>query len=742
VKKLRLLFVLMGLGLLAMSPRAFGMMMAVAADVDELQPRPTSRRAGRNSIMVDMHGRQLGVLRSPDNRILVEEDEIARVMKRAVVAIEDKRFYDHAGVDLRGVGRAFVQDVLQRKAVQGGSTIPQQLIKNRLRAQNERTVFQKVRESALAYHLSRKWSKEKVLTEYLNSIYFGNGAYGIESAARTYFGREPHHKGCGESEKRPCAAELKVEEAAMLAGIIASPSAYDPVSRPAAAVARRNLVMQRMMEQGFIGRYQYEDLSTLAGPGDVEPPREDARTSAVPYFTTWVKQQVVDQFGPRAAFTGGLKIRTTIDLEMQRAAEETVNRWLGNPDGPTASLVAIDNDSGEVRAMVGGRDYNESPFNLATQGQRQPGSAFKPFTLATALKEGIGPGSVWSSQKLDLSSKEYGCDFQVNNYEDAYAGSRTLASATTFSDNAVYAQVGLRVGLKDIAKTAQRMGIRTPISRNCAMTLGGLKEGVTPLDMAHAYETFATGGLKVTGSMGSEDGPVGIREVCRMGKDTTECAGDPDENKRRRERVLTQGVADQVRSILSTVVTSGTAVRARLDQFAAGKTGTTENYGDAWFVGFTDEMTVAVWVGYPDKLTPMTTEYAGQPVAGGTYPADIWRDFMVAATALLEERAERNGKDDDEAEAEVSTTPLPAGTPTTPGSPGPAQEEAPAPDGGGDPRPEQPEQPRVEAAPPPRQQQPQQPATPPPTGGGGSGGGGSGGGTGGSGSGGVAPPSG
>jgi penicillin-binding protein 1A len=710
------------------------MMMAVAADLDELEVAADIRKGTRNSVMVDVHGKQLGILRSPDNRIIVGEKQIARVMKNAVIAIEDKRFYDHEGVDLRGVARAFVQDVLQRKAVQGASTIPQQLVKNRLQAQADRTVFQKVRESALAYHLSRKWDKEKILEEYLNSIYFGNGAYGIESAARTYFGREPDHVGCGEEKDRPCASELKPEEAALLAGIIASPSAYDPVSHPAAAKARRDLVLRRMMEQQFLSPMQFNDLVSLAGPADVQPPREDARTSAVPYFTTWVKQQVVDRYGARDAFSGGLKIRTTIDLEMQEAAEATVNRWLGNPAGPTAALVAIDNESGEVRAMVGGRSYNDSPFNLATQGQRQPGSSFKPFTLATALKEGISSGSTWSSKKLSIHSKQYGCDFEVNNYEDAYSGITTLAGATTFSDNAVYAQVGLKVGLKDIARTARRMGIRTPISKNCSMTLGGLKEGVTPLDMAHAYQTIATGGNLVTGSLGPEGGPVGIREVCKMGS-KGRCKGDIDENKKEVERVLPQGVADQTKSLLSTVVTSGTAVRARLNQFAAGKTGTTENYGDAWFVGFTDKLTVAVWVGYPDKLIPMTTEYGGQPVAGGTFPADIWRDFMVAATALIDQRKldEGGGDEEDPTATTVTPAPAPAGTPaTTPEATAPAEGEDPAPNGG-DPRPEQPAEPDVQATPPAEEPTPQQDPEPQS----GAGGGGSE-----NGSGGVAPPSG
>src|SRR3712207_6307389 len=198
---------------------------------------------------------------------------------------------------------------------------------------------------------------------------------------------------------------------------------------------------------------------------------------------------------------------------MQEEAEAIVSRWLGNPAGPTAALVAVDNETGEVRAMVGGRDYDESPFNLATQGQRQPGSAFKPFVLATALRAGIGPGSTWSSRKQQIRSKAYGCDFEVNNYEDTYAGVTTLANATTFSDNAVYAQVGLRVGLKKVAGTARRMGIRTPVSRNCAMTLGGLREGVTPLDMAHAYQTFATGGRFVTGPPRARRAPPRLQEI-------------------------------------------------------------------------------------------------------------------------------------------------------------------------------------------------------------------------------------
>ena len=682
VKKLRLALLLGGLSLLALVSTLFGMMMALAADIPALEGREEFDRA-QNTTLVDVHGRSLGILSGPENRILIRSTQISPAMKHAVIAIEDRRFYDHQGVDMRAVARALVQDVIQRRAAQGGSTIAQQFVKNALKAQSDRTVFQKVREAAMAFHLSRKWSKEKILTEYLNAIYFGNGAYGIESAARTYFGKEPGHVGCGTSE-RPCAAELRPLEAALLAGIIASPSAYDPISNRAAALDRRGLVLQKMLEQGYITPEELEEAETDPGPANIEPPQVEEEDKRLAYFTSWIKQQVVDREGARRAFSGGLRVRTTLDLELQNAAEAAIDKWLPNPDGPTAALVAIDNDSGEVRAMIGGRDYNESPFNLATQGQRQPGSAFKPFILATALEQGISPGSTWSSRKKLLHSKALGCDFEVNNYEDAYAGVTTLASATTFSDNAVYAELGLKVGVGKIAKTAQQMGIRTPISKNCAMTLGGLREGVTPLDMAHAYQTFATGGKFVTGSLGPDRGPVGIKEIGRK-----EADGDVDvlrENEKKSERVLPANVAETSRQILSTVVTSGTAVNARLTEFAAGKTGTTENYGDAWFVGFTDRMTVAVWVGYPDKLQPMTTEYRGQPVAGGTYPAEIWRDFMVAVREAYETREnERREKEGLPPLTSTTTAPVPT-TPTSPEAEA-AQEETPTPSGG-DPRPE------------------------------------------------------
>ncbi|HEV2775659.1 MAG TPA: transglycosylase domain-containing protein, partial [Solirubrobacteraceae bacterium] len=639
LKRLRLAFILFGLSLLALVSTAFGMMMAVASDLPQLE-NTTAFRSAQNSVLVDVRGDYLATL-ADQGRIIVPSDDIALNMQHAIIAIEDERFYENDGVDLRGIGRALVQDIASGRAAQGGSTITQQFVKNATQAQSRRTVLEKIREAALAYHLTRKWSKRKILTEYLNSIYFGNGAYGIESAARTYFGATSEHFGCGRPEHR-CASELLPHEAALLAGMVASPSGYDPVVHREAAKRRRNIVLAKMHEQGYITRSEYEGSIRAQLPSNesIRPPQAQAASKSAAYFASWVRQQVIDRFGPREALLGGLRVQTTLDLGMQRRAEDAVARWLGNPpSGPQAALVAISNSTGEVRAMVGGHDYNRAPFNLATQGQRQPGSAFKPFVLATALRQGISPGSTWTSAKQVIQIPNSSERFTVNNYENAYSGVSTLARATTFSDNAVYAQVGIKAGTKRIARTAERMGIRTPVSSNYAITLGGLRQGVTPLDMAHAYQTFATGGLLVSGSLGApKRGPVGIRKVSL--RDNRERV--LRRNRPKRTRVISKDVAATTTGLLESVVKVGTAKAANLGKVRVwGKTGTTENYGDAWFVGGTDKFTVAVWVGYPGGLRPMHSEYRGEPVAGGTFPAHIWHDFMSAVLQGEQERVKR-----------------------------------------------------------------------------------------------------
>ena len=641
LKRLRFILILFAVLLLGLISFVFGMFMAVASTLPSLDNRAEFHNA-RNSVLLDDQGRPLGVL-SRQNQILVTPGQIPRVVKEAVISIEDKRFETNSGVDIRGIARAFYQDVVRKGAIQGASTIEQQFVKNALQAQAHRTIFEKLREAALAYQLAHKWSKEKILTEYLNTIYFGNGAYGIESAARTYFGSDVNHLGCGTPGHKLCVEELQPWEAALLAGVIQSPTGYDPVTKPMAARERRNVVLDQMYRQGYLRRADFQESvrQALPAPPDVQPPHQSLVEGIdAGYFVSWVSQQIIERYGATRSFDGGLQIKTTLDLDLQRSAEQAVSGYLPGPEGPTAALVAIENSTGEVRAMVGGRSYNETPFNLATEGERQPGSSFKAFDLAAALEDGISPESTWSSRlKIFNVSGAKGTEkFVVHNDEGAYTGTDTLTGATAFSDNSIYAEVGLKVGTKRIAHLAHEMGITTPISTNPAMTIGGLNVGVTPLDMAHAYETIAHGGQRIGGTLASGLQPTGLQEVSAGGQ-TLQDGHHHDVNRVLAKRVLPPGVASTETSMLETVLQYGTAKSAAIGQFAAGKTGTTSNFGDAWFVGWDSKYTVAVWVGYPNKLIPMTTDFGGQPVFGGTYPALIWHDFMLAAMHVEQARA-------------------------------------------------------------------------------------------------------
>ena len=672
LKKLRLALVITGLSVLAVISTVFGMLMAVASDLPSLENRAQYQRAQNSVLYADNFGcgkdlaedadcRQIAKLTGNQNRILVGEGEISPNVKNAVIAIEDRRFYGHKGVDYAGIARALVQDVLKRRAAQGGSTITQQFVKNALDAQGDRSVFQKLREAALAYHLERQWPKEKILTQYLNTVYFGNGAYGIEAAVRTYFGDgdEPEERAGADDagvsytppvvqeEQDPDAREavnVAPHEAALLAGMIASPSMYDPVTNPEAARARRNLVLQRMLEMKTISQAQYETAirQSLPAEDDVDPPNTESQQ---PYFTTWMTEHLLRIYPPGKVFAGGLKVRTTIDPELQQAAESAIVGRLSGV-GPDAALVAIKNKTGEVRAMVGGSDYNARPFNLATNGHRQPGSAFKPFILARALADGVDPNSTWSSQPKSLYSKNgrgQKVRFDVSNYEDSYLGAASLWSATATSDNSVFAELGMKVKPRRVAALAQEMGIRTKLSTNPAMLLGGLKEGVTPLEMAYAYSTIANDGIRVSGSLAPDrTGPVAIESV-------EQGDGSVRQNEPVPKRVLPAKVAQVEKDMLSLVVRSGTGRAAQVgDEYIWGKTGTTENYGDAWFVGGNDDLTVAIWVGYADKLQPMEFEHGGAPVAGGTFPAEIFSDFMSSWLELRgQRRLERGAKNDD-----------------------------------------------------------------------------------------------
>jgi penicillin-binding protein 1A len=605
IRKLRLLALLTVLLLLGSVSFGFGLIRAVAGEIPKLDPQRQLDKQVNGYIYDSTGERILAVLRGSEARTLVDYDEIADPMRHAIVAIEDRRFWEHNGVDLRGIARALVADIRQQKVVEGGSTITQQFVKNAL-DRDQKTIGRKVREAALAWQLERSadWPKQRILTEYLNTIYFGNGAYGVQQAALAYFGHG--------------AKELTIPEAALLAGIPADPSRYDPVANPNAARFRREAVLNAMLEEGKItlGQFLEANDAPLPDPDDV---RLGGIEGPAQHFVNYVKQQLIDEYGSAEVFGGGLKVKTTIDLALQAKARAAISKWLTQPDGPSAALVAIDPRNGAVRAMVGGNNYRKSQFNLAVQGVRQPGSSFKPFVLATALRQGISPATRFDSmpQSIDLGDKFW----VVGNYDDAYLGSIDLETATVESDNAVYAQLTQLVGSKHVAETARQLGIRSKLDGYYAIGLGA--EAVNPLELARAYATFAHGGRRVDGAMFGNK-PRVIVEVTEQGRKRFN-APVPRE-------ALGSTQAGMINEILQKAVRVGTGTRAYIpNRPMAGKTGTTENYGDAWFVGYTPQLAVAVWVGYPTTLTPMLTEFHGEPVTGGTFPALIWKSFVESA---------------------------------------------------------------------------------------------------------------
>lgn len=589
--------------LLGTASFCYGLVTAIASEIPTLDPARYHRV--QNSYIYASNGQILAILRGSENRRVVASDQIADVMKQAIVAVEDKRFFEHHGIDLHGILRALWADLTNEKVVQGGSTITQQFVKNAFTGQ-QRSFGRKLKEAALAWQLEQQWSKDRILTAYLNTIYFGNGAYGIEQAAEVYFGEH--------------ASALSLSQAALLAGIPSDPTLYDPVTHPRLARERRARVLRDMLDQQDITRDQYR--LALAAP---LPPPQDVHLPGAqgpaPYFTNYVKQLLVDKYGTGRVFGGGLRVRTSIDLNMQEIARQAIAKWLPSDTGPSAALVAIDPRDGRVLAMYGGRSFKESQFNLAVQGERQPGSAFKPFALAAALQQGISPATTFVSRPVAISL-DSGKVWYVHNYEDANLGRIDLEAATIHSDNTVYAQLAKIVGPQAIANAASSLGITSHLDPFFSIVLGG--EAVNPLEMARAYSSFADDGQRVDGSLFGNH-PRAILSVNKQANDVV------------RRRAISSNNAAIVTRFLQEVVQMGTGVRAQLadGRPVAGKTGTTENYGDAWFVGYTPQLAVSVWVGYPNKLRPMTTEYGGQPVAGGTFPALIFKTFMENALAYL-----------------------------------------------------------------------------------------------------------
>ena len=606
IRKLRLFGLLLILFILGSLSFTFGLVTSIASEVPSLDPSRLQQREVDGYVYDTKGQRILAVLRGSQSRILVSSAHIAPLMKQAIVAIEDKRFYEHRGVDLHGIMRAVWQDVRNKRVVEGGSTITQQFVKNTY-VKSQRSIGRKLKEAALAWQLEQRWSKDRILTAYLNTIYFGNGAYGIQQASLTYF--------------QHSAAELSLAEAALLAGIPSDPARWDPVTNPRAARRRRDVVLRAMLDQADITYGDYASATRARLP-IAEDVHLSGKQGPAPYFTNYVKQQLIDRYGSGRVFGGGLRVKTTIDLNIQRFARQAITKWLTDPNGPSAALVAVDPRDGTVLAMIGGNNYRRSQFNLAVQGERQPGSSFKPFVLATALRDGISPDSQFESGPVEIPLGDK--VWSVHNYENSDLGRISLATATEFSDNTVYAQLTQLVGPGAIVRTAKRLGITSPLKNYFAIGLGA--EAVNPLEMARAFSVFAYRGRRIDGAaFGNRPRAVAtVRNESGRIVDNNLPVGRP---------VLTENTAALLTSLLQSVVTGGTGRQAQLSDGrpVAGKTGTTENYGDAWFVGYTPQLVTAVWVGYPNSLRPMLTEYHGDAVAGGTFPALIWKSFMERA---------------------------------------------------------------------------------------------------------------
>jgi penicillin-binding protein 1A len=561
---------------------------------------------GQNSFVYAADGSLLGSIPAERNREPVALAHMSPWAAKATVAIEDRRFYEHGGLDPEGILRAVIADIRAGRIVQGGSTITQQLVRN-LYIGKERTFRRKLVEACLAVKLSDAWSKDKILQAYMNQVYYGNHAYGIEAAAQTYFSR--HARG------------LTLRQAALLAGLPQAPSDFDPFHAPAATLARRNEVLRAMLSSHDVTRAQYRRAVSSDSLG-LKPGRLYTRIRE-PYFFSFVRDQLIAQYGAQTVRSGGLRVYTTIDPRFQHAALASIRKTLDRPTDPAAALVSIDPRTGAIRAMTsltpGSR---RSQFNLVAQARRQAGSTFKTFVLTAAVLQGIDPETTtYVSAPFHYQPDPYTPAWNVSTYDHTYLGATTIANATLRSDNTVYAQLTLDVGPDKVAAAAHELGITTDLSVHGAfvpsMGLGAI--AVSPLEMASAYATLAAQGVYSK--------PMAIRKVIFAGgkKDTDSGWGRPH-----RTRVIPDGVAYDVTKILEQNLLHGTGVGAYFGRPAAGKTGTTDNHADAWFCGYTPNLETTVWVGYPRAEIPMTNVH-GIAVAGGTFPATIWKLFMSSA---------------------------------------------------------------------------------------------------------------
>ena len=600
------LFVVLVFGVFAIA----SWVLNVAADAPSLAACKEVNRTGNSAIYAG-DGSKLGLIESDEARDPVSIERIPKQLQLATVAIEDQRFYEHGGVDPEGILRAALKNLEAGKTVEGGSTITQQLVRHLCLRNPKRDLERKIIEAKLAIEYAEKHSRREILDQYLNTATYGtvegSTTVGVGAAAQIYFSKP--------------VSKLSLEQSALLAGLPQAPSEYNPILHPGEARLRRNSVLAKMAKLGYLSPERAREAEASGLGLDVSGSYFAHRE---PFFFDYVEHELIERYGAQAVRDGGIKVHTTIQPRLQQVGLEAMRSALPYSTDPSSALVSIDPDNGEIESMVSSSSYDSSQFNLAAQGHRQPGSTFKAFVLTTAIKQGIDPYTTYyTSKPLNLDLPKWG-HWEVHTADEGYLGRVNLQQATVASDNTVFAQLDLDVGPERVAETAKSMGITSPLDGIPAEGIGGLRVGVSPLEMADAYATLADGGI--------HHDPVAIKRVVFPGGKTERPNRTPP------RRVISEAVAYEVTRLLHDNITEGTGTAAYTGcPGQAGKTGTTDRETDAWFAGYQPNLTTVVWVGYPQSNAIEMTSVHGITVFGGTFPAEIWHSLYSGAEIPCEE---------------------------------------------------------------------------------------------------------
>jgi penicillin-binding protein 1A len=585
---------------------AVGYVLSVAQSAPSLS-QLTPRLAGATSQVYAANGTRLGFIQSDVLRSPITTAQMPLRLRQATVAIEDQRFYKNNGVDLTGIFRSAVKDLVHGRTLQGASTITMQLMRNMYLGSDTHSFKQKIDEAKLAIEFNKHHSKQAILTDYLNSVAYGTvggqTALGVQAASRIFFNESAY--------------QLNLQQAALLAGLPQAPSEYNPFLYPTAARKRRGEVLAKMAELHYISKAQ--EAAAQRAPLEVHHSSYYSRRQES-FFFEYVRKELIHRYGRQKVEQGGLRVYTTINLTMQRKARAAIAQVLNEEGDPASAIVTIDPHDGYIEAMAESENYDQSQYNLASQGHRQPGSTFKAIVLADALSRGVDPNSTYYvSHTLSPGWLPTYPTYEVKTFENTSSNkSISLVQATLASDNTVYAQLAADLGEETITQMAYKLGVREHLHSYPAEALGGLTVGVSPLEMADVYATLADGGWR--------NRPIAITKVVFPNGQVDTSWGRPY-----RVKVLSDGVTAEETDILHQNVLSGTAVRSAIGCPTAAKTGTTSNLVDAWLDGYTPNYSTSVWMGYPNSLIPMTDVH-GEPQQGGYLPAEIWHAYMSTVT--------------------------------------------------------------------------------------------------------------